>query len=54
MHACATRLFLLGDNLIAQPTAIIPAASGSWTATEATYRFLDSPSVTPEAIRAAH
>ena len=48
------RLFRMVDSLIAQPTARIPAASGSWAATKAAYRFLASPSVTPEAIRAAH
>jgi hypothetical protein len=48
------RQFRLVDNLIAQPTASIPAASGSWAATKAAYRFLDSQSVTPKAIRAAH
>jgi Transposase DNA-binding/Transposase Tn5 dimerisation domain len=39
---------------LANPTASIPQASGSWAATKATYRFLASEQVTPHHIRAAH
>ena len=48
------RLFRLVDDLAAHPTASIPEACGSWTATKGAYRFLDSKRVTPAAIRAAH
>lgn len=48
------RLFRLVDDLAAHPTASIPEACGSWTATKGAYRFLDSKRVTPTAIRTAH
>lgn len=48
------RLFRLVDDLAAHPTASIPQACGSWTATKGAYRFLDSQPVTPKAIRSAH
>ena len=48
------RLFRLVDNLAAHPTASIPEACGSWTATKGADRFLDSKRVTPKAIRRAH
>src|SRR5215211_119678 len=48
------RLFRLVDDLTAHPTASIPEACASWTATKGAYRFLDSKRVTPAAIRSAH
>jgi len=45
------RLGLLMSALAAAPTESIPGACGSWAATKAAYRFLDSEQVTPEAIR---
>lgn len=48
------RLFRLVDDLSAHPSASIPEACGSWAATKAAYRFLDSERVTPQAIRRAH
>jgi hypothetical protein len=47
------RRFRMVDRWIAQPTARIPAASGSWGATTAASRVRASPSGTPEAMRAA-
>ena len=44
---------IVADKL-ANPTASIPQASGSWAATKATYRFLDSKQVTADSIRTAH
>jgi hypothetical protein len=48
------RLVRIVEDLAAQPTASVPQASGTWAATKAVYRFWDSESVTPEAIRASH
>jgi hypothetical protein len=48
------RLIRLVSDKLANPTASIPQASGDWAATKAAYRFLASPLVTPDAIRAAH
>jgi hypothetical protein len=48
------RLIRIVSDKLAKPTASIPQASGSWAASKATYRFLASPQVTPERIRAAH
>ncbi len=44
---------LLAD-LVAQPSASIPHACGTWAKTKAIYRFWSSPHVTPHAIRSAH
>lgn len=44
---------LLAD-LVAQPTASIPHACGTWAKTKAAYRFWSSPHVTAHAIRSAH
>jgi Transposase DNA-binding/Transposase Tn5 dimerisation domain len=50
----AKRLIRIVADKLANPTARIPHASGSWAATKATYRFLDSEQVAAERIRAAH
>ena len=48
------RLVRIVADKLANPTASIPQASGSWAATKATYRFLDSKQVAADSIRAAH
>jgi Transposase DNA-binding/Transposase Tn5 dimerisation domain len=48
------RLVRIVADKLAKPTASIPQASGSWPATKATYRFLDSEQVAADSIRAAH
>jgi hypothetical protein len=48
------RLVRIVADKLANPTASIPHASGSWAATKATYRFLDSTPVAADRIRAAH
>src|SRR4029453_11886858 len=48
------RLVRIVADKLANPTASIPLASGSWAATKATYRFLASEQVTAASIRAAH
>ena len=48
------RLVRIVADKLANPTASIPQASGSWAATKATYRFLDSEQVAADRIRAAH
>jgi hypothetical protein len=48
------RLVRIVADKLANPTASIPHASGSWAATKATYRFLASEQVAAERIRAAH
>src|SRR5438105_10160372 len=48
------RLLLLLEQLTAQPTASLPQACGSWAATKAAYRFMDSDKVTAQGIRDAH
>jgi hypothetical protein len=48
------RLVRIVADKLANPTASIPLASGSWAATKATYRFLASDHVAPEHIRDAH
>lgn len=50
----AKRLVRIVADKLAKPTASIPQASGSWAATKATYRFLDSEPVAADRIRAAH
>ena len=42
------------DALGAKPTVSIPAACGGWAETKATYRLLDHPEVTGDAILAPH
>lgn len=44
---------IVADKL-ANPTASIPQASGTWAATKATYRFFASPQVSASALRASH
>src|SRR5215208_5081777 len=48
------RLVRIVADKLANPTASIPQASGSWAATKATYRFLDSKQVAADSIRTAH
>jgi hypothetical protein len=48
------RLVHIVADKLANPTASIPQASGSWAATKATYRFLASEHVAADSIRAAH
>jgi hypothetical protein len=48
------RLVRIVANKLANPTASIPQASGCWSATKATYRFLDSKQVAADSIRTAH
>jgi hypothetical protein len=48
------RLITVVEALAAQPTASVPQATGSWAATKAAYRLWDTPTVTPQAILAAH
>jgi len=48
------RLVRIVADKLANPTASIPQASGSWAATKATYRFLASEQVAADHIRAAH
>lgn len=48
------RLVRIVADKLAQPTASIPEASGSWAATKATYRFLSSAQFSTDRIRAAH
>jgi transposase-like protein/transposase Tn5 family protein len=48
------RLVRIVADKLATPTVSIPQASGSWAATKATYRFLSSPRVSADHIRAAH
>jgi transposase-like protein/transposase Tn5 family protein len=50
----AKRLVRIVADKLANPTASIPQASGSWAATKATYRFLTSSKVAPDSIRSAH
>lgn len=50
----AKRLVRIVADKLANPTASIPQASGSWAATKATYRFLDSEQVAVDGIRTAH
>ena len=50
----AKRLVRIVADKLANPTASIPHASGSWAATKATYRFLASEHVAADSIRAAH
>lgn len=48
------RLLRIVEQLAAQPTASVPQASGTWANTKATYRFWDTKTITPQAIRASH
>jgi hypothetical protein len=48
------RLFRIVDDKLANPTASIPQASGSWAATKATYNFLSSKQFSTDCIRVAH
>lgn len=48
------RLVRIVAGKLANPTASIPLASGSWAASKATYRFLASKQVAADSIRAAH
>lgn len=48
------RLIKIVENIVANPEASVPQASGTWAETKATYRFWDLKQVTPEAIRRAH
>jgi hypothetical protein len=48
------RLVRIVADKLAKPTASIPQASGSWSATKATYRFLAAEQVAADRIRAAH
>jgi hypothetical protein len=48
------RLVRIVADKLANPTASIPQASGSWTATKATYRFLASAQFATDRIRQAH
>ena len=48
------RLIAIAEQWGAQPTASIPAASGSWAASKGTYRFLDNAAVAPDQLLAAH
>jgi len=48
------RLVTLLAQLTAQPTQSLPQACGTWAATKAAYRFMDSAKVTPQGIRDAH
>jgi hypothetical protein len=48
------RLVHIVADKLANPIASIPQASGSWAATKATYRFLDSKQVAADSIRTAH
>src|SRR5215208_5467697 len=47
------RLVRIVADKLANPTASIPQASGSWTATKATYRFLASAQFSTDRIRQA-
>lgn len=48
------RLAHIVADKLANPTASIPQASGTWAATKAAYRFFASKQVSTDAIRAAH
>jgi hypothetical protein len=48
------RLIQIVEAKLANPTASIPQASGTWAATKATYNFFASAQVSTDAIRAAH
>jgi hypothetical protein len=48
------RLLTLLEQLAAMPTASFAQACGTWAATKAAYRFMDSEKATPQAIRDAH
>jgi hypothetical protein len=48
------RLFRIVADKLANPTASIPQASGSWAATKATYNFLSSKQFSTDCIRDAH
>jgi hypothetical protein len=48
------RLVRVISDLAARPMASVPQVCGDGAATKAVYRFWDSPSVTADAIRAAH
>ena len=48
------RLVTLLEQLTAHPTQSLPQACGTWADTKAAYRFMASPKVTPQGIRAAH
>jgi hypothetical protein len=48
------RLITIAEQWGAQPTASIPAASGSWAASKGTYRFRDNAAVDPDRVLAAH
>ncbi len=48
------RLVRIVADKLANPTASIPQASGSWTATKATYRFLASAQFATDRMRQAH
>ena len=48
------RLVRIVADKLANPTASIPQASGSWAATKATYRFLSSAQFATDRIRQAH
>jgi hypothetical protein len=48
------RLVRIVADKLANPTASIPQASGSWAATKATYRFLASEQLSTDRIRQAH
>ena len=48
------RLVRIVADKLANPTASIPQASGSWAASKATYRFFASKQVSADHIRAAH
>jgi hypothetical protein len=49
-----TRLVRIVADKLANPTASIPQASGSWAATKATYNFLSSKQFSTDRIRDAH
>jgi hypothetical protein len=44
------RLVTLVETFVERPAASIPEACGSWTATEAAYRFFDNQAVEPERV----
>ena len=48
------RLKKLAADLLAQPGASIPKASGDWAASKAAYRFFDNDAVAPADVLAAH
>ena len=48
------RLMKIVSNLSAKPNDSVPAASGTWAETKATYDFWDSPYIKPDQIRQGH